>query len=221
MGITGAHELSYLVSGLSLQDIYSICSFVRQQQQLDIQPTIDLDASLLYRSSKLSVDNRMAQLVDMSCLLACIGFSVFIICDGAEQHHTKRASVERQSTSFVNKVKSYLLKVQLMSITERKCSATEAAEKVALATEENKVCNDIKKYDKKLEHASVDVGQDFFRSMETNIPEANLGKKKGKVSVLQAEYQADLLLAYRRVNYISDVEFSCDSDLLAHAGAMC
>lgn len=54
-----------------------------------------------------------------------------------------------------------------------------------------------------------------------SIPVLYLGKKRGKVAVLQAEFQADSVLAYRRANYISDVVFSSDTDLLAHAGPMC
>lgn len=47
-----------------------------------------------------------------------------------------------------------------------------------------------------------------------NIPDIDLGKKDGKISVMQA----DSVLAFRRVNKISDIVFSSDSDLLAHAG---
>lgn len=121
MGFNGAHELSHSVKGLSLAEVFTICSYIRQQKQLHVQqPTIDLDASLIYRSSKLSVDNRMRQIIDICCQLAAVGFVVVVICDGVSRHHTKRATIQREALQSSNKVKSYLLRVQLMAVLDKK-----------------------------------------------------------------------------------------------------
>lgn len=112
MGITGAHELSHSVKGLSVQDVYNICTYIRTLNNQTTKPTIDLDASLIYRSSKLSVDNRMIQIVDICSQLAVEGFLVVLVCDDAVRHHTKRATVMRQAANFSNKVTSYLCRVK-------------------------------------------------------------------------------------------------------------
>lgn len=224
MGITGAHELSHSVRGLTLQDVYKICTFIRQQRNDNDRPTIDLDVSLIYRSSKLSIDNRKRQFIDICCQLAAVGFAVVIICDGSVRHHSKRATVQRQASLFGEKVKSYLLRVRLMSIMVLKSSATDTVEKERLESEENSVSSQLKTLEKKLQYSNVDVGQEFYESLlhhVYNIPKANLGKKGGTIEIFQAEYQADSVLAFRRVNNISDIVFSSDSDLLAHAGSMC
>lgn len=224
MGITGAHELSHSVKGLSIQEVYSVCMYIRLQQRITTQPTIDLDASLIYRSSKLSVDNRMRQIIDICCQLSSVGFLVVVVCDGAVRHHTKRASVQRQAILFSQKVKSYLLQLKLMSILDERKGITDEALKLQLEGEETIISSDLKALERKIQYSSVDVGQQFYESLlkhVNNIPAADLGKKSGNVSVIQAEYQADSVLAYRRVNKFSDVVFSSDSDLLAHSGELC
>lgn len=149
MGIKGAHELSLSIKGLSLPDVFVICSYLRQKRDSDSQPTIDLDASLIYRSSKLSIDNRMRQLIDICCQLSAVGFLVVVVCDGTVRHYTKRASIQRQSAYFDQKVKSYLLRVQLMAILEMKNSAADAEEKLRLETEEIFVSTELKSIEKK------------------------------------------------------------------------
>lgn len=224
MGITGAHELSHSVKGLSVQDVYNISSYIRKQKNIDTQPTIDLDASLIYRSSKLSIDNRMVQFIDICCHFSRAGFAVFVICDGAIRHHTKRATIQRQASLFSTKVKSYLLRVRLMSIAENKKATTDAAQSLALETEESNVSSQLKLCERKTIQSSVDVGQEFFKMIEThvkNIPSLDKGTKNGSITVLQAEFQADSLLAHRIVKNISDMVVSSDTDLLAHAGHKC
>lgn len=66
----------------------------------------------------------------------------------------------------------------------------------------------------KLQYGNVDVGQQFFEALEHNIiqiPVNDLGKKGGSIKVIQAEYQADSVLASRSVNKESDMIFSSDS----------
>lgn len=181
MGIVGAHELSHSLKGLSIEDIYNFCSYNRQQREDASQPTIDLDASLIYRGSKLSVDNRMRQLMDICCQFASVGFIVVVVCDGPVRHHTKRASVQRQSVNFGNKVQSYLLRVQLMSTVELKNQAVDVAEKTRLEVEENIVSSDLKNLERKLQYGNVDVGQKFFAAIEqhiTKLTASDLGKKE-------------------------------------------
>lgn len=224
MGIVGAHELSHSVKCLTVQDIYNISSFIRQQRSDLSQPTIDLDASLIFRGSKLSVDNRMRQMMEICCQFASVGFKVVVVCDGPVRHHTKRASIQRQSEKFSNKVESYLLRVQLMGIMALKKATNDMVERTKLEEEENFVSCDIKSIERKLQYGNVDVGQIFFAVLEEHvakIPSNDLGTKDGCIEVIQAEYQADSVLAFRQVNKFSDVVFSSDSDLLAHCGPTC
>lgn len=146
MGITGAHELSHSVKDLSIQDVFNVCTYIRQQQQIFTQPTIDLDASLIYRSSKLSIDNRMKQIIDICCQFCKVGFLVVVVCDGAVRHHTKRASIQRQALLFNQKVRR---RVQLMSIMEEKKKANDQAEKAQIEIEESKISSDLKLLEKK------------------------------------------------------------------------
>jgi hypothetical protein len=191
MGINGAHELSHSVKGLTVQDVFSICSYIRQKQSLPTRPTIDLDASLIYRGSKLSIDNRMKQLVDISCQLSAVGFMVVIICDGATRHHTKRATVvQRQSIIFCQKVESDFLRLRLMSVLDMKNNVNNDSEKASIEMEEHKLSTEIKNLERKLQYGAVDVGQKFYEDLcnhVSNIPTGELGKKGGTVSVIQTE----------------------------------
>lgn len=198
MGINGAHELSHSVNGLSIQDILTVCLFIRRQRGDSSNPTIDLDASLLYHGSKLSVDNRMRQLMDVCCQLSSVGFTVVVICDGAVRHYTKRASVQRQAIVFANKVKSYLLCIQLMGLMELKKTTTEAAEKARLPGEEDVLSSVIKIGERRLQFLNVNVRDSFFISLLKHVEhlsDAEVGKNGGSVEVFQAEFQANSLLA--------------------------
>lgn len=117
---------------------------------------------------------------------------VVVVCDGAHRHHTKRASIQQQLVYFGNKVKSYLLCFQLISILEKKKSEVDSIKKDRFEAEEIFASTELKKLETKSQRANVDVGQKFFTSLEEHVKKilpAALGKKGGEVTVLQAEYR--------------------------------
>lgn len=111
MGIKGAHTFTHSVTGVSIGELYQI-SLSRKIYNLqspdvhandnfddDIIPTIDVDASWVFRSSSISIDNRLSWMMNIGIELAKVGFIVVYVCDGSIRHHTKRATVDRNSKS--------------------------------------------------------------------------------------------------------------------------
>ena len=69
----------------------------------------------------------------------------------------------------------------------------------------------------------MNVGNFFYDlcSYIDGLAPQEFGTRNGKIYVVQAEFQADAVMAHRLVNKISDIALCADSDLAAMAGPDC
>jgi hypothetical protein len=96
MGINGAHALTYCIKGITVHQLFSIGLFLynKNRNATKRPPTIYVDASWVIR--QCSVEScRVSYMVRLCTLLVQAGFCVVIVCDGAERHHSKRATTKR------------------------------------------------------------------------------------------------------------------------------
>ena len=106
MGVKHAHKLTYSTKGLSLSRVELLAHAryleVKNNKKIKVkrmqQPTIDVDISWLYRSkSNILEENRLAYVINICLLFSRAGFLVVLVCDGRSRHHSKRATIERNS----------------------------------------------------------------------------------------------------------------------------
>jgi hypothetical protein len=112
MGIKYAHQLTHSISGLSLshvdliaQEIFKLKTTHNHHINHIQQPTLDVDISWLYRSkNKITQDNRLRCVINVCLEFVKFGFVVVLVWDGPISHHFKRASTERASQLYNNKL---------------------------------------------------------------------------------------------------------------------
>ena len=133
MGIKHRHELTHSISGLSInrldligQYLYKLPKSNPNIQRFQ-QPTLD---SWLYRSkNKITENNRLRKVIDICLAFARVGFAVVLVCDGAQRHHSKRASTERSSKLYNNTIKGYIARSNLMQLVKERLQSDNIAEK--------------------------------------------------------------------------------------------
>jgi hypothetical protein len=110
MGIKYAHSYTFSIKGLTIEQLFFIASYRLKSQQNDgtteccCSPCIDVDVSWIVCSyAKGNMQCRINALLRMSTAFVDAGFYVNLVCDGVYRHHSKRATIHRQSN---NKKKS-------------------------------------------------------------------------------------------------------------------
>jgi hypothetical protein len=108
MGIKYAHKYTHTIKSLTIDNLFTIASQLLKKKNSDAvclrsSPTIDVDCSWVVRGFfKGDNDSRVRQLINFSIYLAQVGFHVNLVCDGAIRHHSKRATIQRQSEAQKN-----------------------------------------------------------------------------------------------------------------------
>jgi hypothetical protein len=233
MGVKHAHKLTYSINGLTLSRVELVAHARYQEVKNDNkikvqrmqQPTIDVDISWLYRSkSNILEENRLAYVINLCLVFARVGFVVVLVCDGGSRHHSKRATIERHSKAYQNTIASYVARAKLMQLCRQRLQSDSMEEKAALLEQEKLTSIKIKKFEKAEQREKINVGEHFYKDLclyVDGLLRQEFGTRGGKLFVIQAEFQADAVLAYRLVNKISDIALCADSDLASLAGEEC
>ena len=233
MGIKYAHQLTHSLGGLSLSRLHLIAQhrFLLSKTQTTTnnqrlqQPTLDVDISWLYRSkNKIVQANRIQHVIDICVEFVRVGFAVILVCDGVNRHHSKRATIGRLAKSYNNSINGYIARSKLMQLSKQRQQTDLISEQNAITEEEKTLTKQIQSLESQDQASKIDVGEEFYQNLckfVDGIPQKELGNQNGKLMVIQAEYQADSVIAYRLINKISDISFCIDSDIAALTGIDC
>ena len=231
MGIKGGHSYTHSIKDVTLGEIFQIAAARKKSyNNTDINdntnnnPTIDMDASWVYRCTAIAIDNRMSWLINLALEFVREGFNVVYVCDGEIRHHSKRASILRKSKFQRNIIDGYVKKAALMVLAEKRRQSTDLDEINQSIIEEEILSTKLKSLETIQQVASVNVGDDFFNNIKNAIeliPIKMKGNRNGSITVIRSKFQADSVLAHRIMNQESEIILCSDSDLAALAGSHC
>jgi hypothetical protein len=218
MGINGAHNLTYAVTKINLQQLFTIGVYLYNKYNVSVlkrTPTIYIDASWIIR--KCHVECREGYLVRLCTVLAETGFQVTVVCDGPIQHHSKRSTTKRVAETYSSRIKLNRNNTFLMSLLDQK-NKTDSREEATRIEESMRVISaKISTLQSIVKKGKIEVGNVSFNKITELIN--NLNNKN--INVIQAKFQADSVLAASLLNHKSDIGFSADSDLAALLGERC
>jgi hypothetical protein len=219
MGIQGAHSLTYFVQKITLQQLYSIALLLyhKRSHVIPRMPTIYVDASWIVRSC--TVDDRVSYLVRLSSFLVESGFRIVIVCDGSSRHHSKRSTIKRVAESYNARICLHRNNTFLMNLLNKQNVSDSIEERdrlnEAITTNSAKVST----LQNKVKRSGIDVGADLFCQLSDSITKLKLNVNQ--LSVVQAEFQADSVLAGSLFNHDADLVLTADSDMAALVGGNC
>ena len=218
MGIKAGHTINYIINDLSLNDLIEIAKS-RRKVSCDVDasllsgpPVIDIDASwIVRRYMNVSDDCRINYLMKLCLLLLKEGCCVNIVCDGDKRHHTKRSTTKRLVDCYRNKMDYHLMKCKLSSLVDD-------------VVEEAEIRKKLNSMEKKVSEVFVDVGNKLFDEIQARISKLKEDRNSNliyeRLTVEQAEFQADTVIAYRTTRSMNHLVFTSDLDQAIHCGAM-
>lgn len=222
MGINGKHTLTHSLDNLSFVDVCAIVRRLKEQNDPTNQRriTVDVDASWLVRmKSKMSDNDRVPYLIRFCKIWSDAGFEVFLVCDAESRHHSKRIRYQRFGDGSRNKLRIRQNRRRLHDLAKESASLTITVEEKSRLMQEFVTLNDEQKRLERTIEDIFDVGDLFYN---TKIQKLNRETSaNGTINVLQAEFQADSLLAYRLNHGLSDIMICADSDQAALCGNRC
>lgn len=235
MGIKGAHSFTHSISKVTIGELLQIAKGRKKcnnqstagvvADTIGARPTIDIDASWIFRSTGIKLDNRLDWMMNLALELVRNGFIVVFVCDGENRHHSKRATVERKAKYQKVAIDTYIKKAELMKLAEMRINSNSIEEINQIIVKENALSNKLKTMETNQQATKINVGDEFFINIQNAIEDIDLLQTKfyqiGYILVVKSEFQADSVLAYRCVMGLSDIVFSSDSDLVALAGSCC
>jgi hypothetical protein len=220
MGINGAHALTYSVKSITIQQLFSIGLFLHNKYNNGMKrpPTIYVDASWMIRQCSIE-SCRIGYLVRLCHVLANAGFCITIVCDGAERHHSKRATTKRLAESYSSKIRLNRSNTFLMSLLDKKNGIDSLEEGTQIEMAISLVASKVATLQAAVKKAKIDVGTACFFKIQEEISKIeNIGDR---ITVVQAEYQADSILAGAIENRTADMVLSADSDMAVLLGEKC
>jgi hypothetical protein len=219
MGIQGAHTLTYVVQKISIQQLYSVAlfSYQRGNHASPRLPTIYVDASWIVRSC--TVDDRVGYLMRLCAFLVESGFRIVIVCDGSTRHHSKRSTTKRITESFESRILLHRNNTFLMNVLSKRNLSDSIEERDRLDEAIRNIGTKITTLENKIKRSNINVGADLFCQITDGI--AKLKMCPSVLVVVQAEFQADSVLAGSLNSQDADLVVSADSDLAALVGCNC
>jgi hypothetical protein len=123
MGIKYAHALTYILKNIDVSQLCHISRCIRDQNNRNCLPCIDVDCSLVIRSrgySNINTNtyNNAQYLIEFAKTFTCVGFDEMLVFDGTYRHHSKRLTLQRSSGCRRNEINLLIEKSELMSLTE-------------------------------------------------------------------------------------------------------
>jgi hypothetical protein len=233
MGIKGAHKYTHTLLSVSLKELLAIvkyragvhCASVIERKSA--APILDVDCSWVVRamSHNINQEERLALLISIITEFLIVGISVVLICDGHTRHDSKRATTERQANNYRSQVDLYQKRTRLMTIGSEKISLEDGSEpRKALLAEEAQLSKSVKTLERRQQQALVDVGDNFYQRLQQYVEELDKATYEvhgATLNVIQAEFQADSVLAYRCNTGLSDMCLCSDSDIASLCGSNC
>jgi 5'-3' exonuclease len=223
MGIKYAHAYTYAINQISLDDVYNISlsniPLDNDNKKIRNHPCIDIDCSLIVRCrGNTNIASNTQYLINICTIFQQKGFEVMLVFDGNERHHSKRATMKRQSEKHHKRIELILHKSELMSIVERRRSVDSIEQRKNLLEEESAIKKKIRTLEQFLKHCTIDVGEKLFNSFKASLRKLTTIKN---IKCCQAVFQADTVMAGRVVSGATDIILTSDSDQAALLGNKC
>ena len=141
------------------------------------------------------------------CLLL-EGCAVTIVCDGEFRHHTKRSTTKRTADHHRNSLEFHYLKCKLSSVSKSLRNGNiSMEEKNNLQNERDILVKQTRKLEKQFANTKINVGDELFLKINEEINKLTLLYPlidiNTNLKVIQAEFQADSVIAYQSVQMIS------------------
>ena len=219
MGVTNGRKILHHVDDLSQDDLVTILrDRATKNRPGDAAPTIAFDANWLARkltSTKLSPAGNIFELVKS---FGYKGVNSIIVVDGPTRHHSKKSTIERNTSYEQKKLDTILLRRALLQQVE-KSRLPELSQKDLVHTKAKiKIIEQAVKSKEKAIRARF-LPDDFLERLEE---EANRLRQdsgcEGTVKIIQAKTQADLVIEHLAVTRIIDGAVANDCDFVVVAG---
>ena len=230
MGIKGAHkQLSYCLLAVTCDEIESIgrlrcITNLMQNSRRANKPILDVDVSWVFRRFASQGKDALDATIRLSLQFVRIGFIVVLVCDGKKRHHTKRATIARSINSYKVQIDILEKRNLMMEKANIRRQSNSVIERETLEAEEYVLSEQIKRKENSFQHKPVDVGQSLYDDIKeiiSSLDDELIGENGGSLTVCQAKYQADSVIASRCNKRISDLVLGTDTDLSAHCGSLC
>ena len=229
MGVDGSHRsFSYILSKITLDEIISIARYRAKERHNNKRPTnfpvLDIDASWIIRKLNGSFENRIGCLLRLSLVFVRLGFHIFIICDGEERHHSKRATSKRKADCYRNNIIFHSNRMRLSLLTKEYVECQDITKKEELEKQINILKQKTDRIRNAMAKTDVNVGDDLYKSLQEEIKlltSQEKGSRNGKIVVLQSEFQADSTIASRMNHQENDIVLCSDSDMCVLTGEDC
>ena len=227
MGLKCGNSINYTINDVTLRQLISIAKVRMNRRVQPTSPIIDVDASWIIRRchDRLPIV-RINYLLGICLCLILEGCSVTIVCDGESRHHTKRSTTHRSANYHRNSLEFHFLKYKLSFVSKsiRRGNLT-AEERNNLLVEKDVLVRQTKKLEKQFANTKINVGDELFQKINEEINKLTLMYStidiKSHLKVIQAEFQADSVIAYRSVRCLNDLVLCNDSDQSVHVGNEC
>ena len=222
MGVKYGIKLVDQLLMLTFSQFFTIARDRAEKNGRPGKPVLDIDASWLWYKFRSRAGGPIGNIIDFVRFLATDGFTVCVVCDSDERHHSKRASIERRVEREHARFMAIEARALIMriSIKLRERAYDTEAERADLESRRDWMS----KYataDENLEESSPP--DDFFAQLRDSLDTGSIGHRGGSITVLKAVSQADFYIAYRVERKLTDVVVSNDNDyaiLARHALCM-
>jgi len=217
MGIISGHLFLFKACDLSFAELLCILDGRREESGLlcpgsdssPRRPAIDIDARQVgYKYNKVAT-GPAGSIYNIAVALSKSGIDVTVVDDAPMRHHSKRAAIERRSERERSHLKCIQLKAQLAEMLQR--GEKPSSEEVKLL--EKQITQHRSRCESELPENFSEILQRLIQKHEDVLP--NHGNLQ---YVKDDKCQADILLAKRAKERLSDAIFSSDSDFAAHLG---
>jgi hypothetical protein len=221
MGINGSHTLTYSIGNLTVQQLFAIGLYIYNKYNSHIirLPTIYIDASWIIRLSTTNDNCRVGYLLRLACHLVSTGFRVVIVCDGSVRHHSKRSTTKRWADIYSSRIMLHHKHIFLMSLLAKKNASDSIEERANFDNAIKAVSAKISSVETQIKKSKIDVGTACYEKIVEEIKQLNMDP--AVLTAVQAEFQADSVLAGAVVKSEADIILSADSDLAALLGDKC
>jgi hypothetical protein len=230
MGIARGHSLLYSISNVTF---FNICRIARERAKLSKQivagrsqnPVLDIDASWLLFVTNPVCSIQVQKIIEICLVFAKVGFDVVLICDGNNRHFSKRATTDRVFNKQKGNTNLYLHQCQYSRLIDKfNKDDTSNEEKDLILKETDILRKKIRTVEKQVTSQQYDSGDVFFKSLTEHISELTIndyGGNDGSITAVQAEFQADSVIASRTIKRYNDIVLCSDSDQAALCGHRC
>lgn len=218
MGIFKCGELLWKATNLNLKDIHNLVKFQHPNIN-DEPPRLDIDVFNVVRTRYRNKDKSYGDvLYDFAELCKVYsekgGFYVTLVLDGKKRHHSKRVSLDRKSKKEFDKIDAFHCRQQAMIIGSKADARVATLEEIESINEYNMEAKLLEKRINNVYDLPETFKDDLYRRLLSCGAFNKNPDNDGLVNdnIIESEFQADPILAYRAMNRLSHCIHSTDSD---------